>query len=238
MTVTVTVAVTPQNPILKAHSKDPHDGLIFHARVEKVDDSSPGGVDESSPIPIPITWTWWFENENGKFIDPNGRLTKEQKKVVLSDAGTITLQITAPRFTTAGRYTLYVTAQSGAGELSIPDKTWRSEMQVVSENFDERNSFISYGADGNYYLVSLGHKDKIGGEVITLPGIPDGFADEDVGLSAPLARSIPKTVGATFITCVMVNLQSKDNHKLALLSKKNMDAMADKLGSSSTKVQK
>jgi hypothetical protein len=126
-----------------------------------------------------------------------------------------------------------------------------SEMQVVPNNIDERDSFIVCGPDGNCYLVALSFKATEGSQnpeekqIIQLVSIregesvvPEGFSPEDVGHPAPLARSIPKAVGATFITCVMVNLESKDNHKLALLSEQRMEALRDRTGTSSTKVQK
>ncbi len=240
------LTLKPQNPILKVYSEGNeklHVDLTFHATVEKVDGFSP----------IPSKWTFSFKDEAEKIIGQDGEITESQRDTVVLDAGLSTLPIRAPRFTTPGRYILSVTAEYE--NSSMPADTQCSEMQVVPNDIDEEDSFIVYGTCGDCYLVALtfktpevSHKTdetECTQQVIQLantkngePFIPDGFSSEDVGRPAPLARSVPKTVGAAFITCVMLNLQSKDNHKFALLSDQRKDAMADRLGSSSTKVQK
>ncbi len=230
------LTLTPQNPILKLHSADNRVEQTFKAVV----------VDTIPPNTV-VRWTWSFISRDGITIGENGdqaTTATEQGKAEVD------VKVDAHRFTTPGRYMLSVTANYGdRPEESLG--TQCSEMQVVPNNIDEENSFIACGADGNYYLVALSFNATEGSQnpgekqVIQLVSIranqsviPEGFSPEDVGSPAPLARSIPKTVGAAFITCVMVNLQSKDNHKRALFSAQRKDATVDWLGSSSTKVQK
>jgi hypothetical protein len=118
-------------------------------------------------------------------------------------------------FGVPGDYKLSVKLKANDSILATGETT----IAVIPESYDDANSFISYGVDGKYYLVVLKPGDGGQSLIRPLPGLPDGFTSKDIGTDAPLATAVPQGPGASFITCVLLNLQSSKDIQSRLASR-------------------
>lgn len=143
--------------------------------------------------PSSLIWRW--EITNG---------TWEHRKEPFVGSSSLTFDLPPLAL---GDYKLSVSVESG----DLPRRTAETKIVVMPASYDNKNTFISYGADGNYYLVVLTPDGGAPSLIRPLPGLPDGFKSSNIGSTAPLATSVAQTPGAAFITCVLLNLQSSEN---------------------------